>query len=171
MFPRFNILPIKRKEEYHAFRDVFVHLLSLKDANERELKRLIVEAYSRHVGERKIDVALQYKQDFERLEASERTVHFIRSVANDIDQGKDLRRNHKLLTDKLTQTAPIVWNDARRCNGFIGFEHVQLEGDLAKLEPHKTALESERDESLKKLARLETELEALQKQWDTLVLK
>jgi hypothetical protein len=40
--PRLNILPIRRRDEYLAFRDVFVRLLSLSNADARALRQLII---------------------------------------------------------------------------------------------------------------------------------
>jgi len=52
VLPRLSILPVRKHEEYRSFREVFVGLLKLKNADARMLRRLIIACHARDIGER-----------------------------------------------------------------------------------------------------------------------
>jgi hypothetical protein len=146
--PRLNILPIRRRDEYVAFRDVFVRLLSLMNVNARTLRQLVIESHAREVGERKIDVAAEYKDEFDRAERSEHHLDFIRTVATDIDAGSTLRLEIQALRDKFVAIAPQVWNDALRCRGFFATDEQRLVAATTQAELDQSETRSKRDSLL-----------------------
>ncbi len=166
--PRLNILPIRRRDEYLAFRDVFVRLLSLTNADARMLRQLIIESHARDVGERKIDVASEYKDEFDRAERSEQELNFVGAVAAEIDEGRQLRLDTQALTDKFSATAPAIWTDARRCHGFIEADKNRLTAELASLEGVKSETQSKKDSKLTLRGRLEVTAEAKESDWKVL---
>ncbi len=166
--PRFNILPIRRRDEYTAFRDIFVRLLSLTNADARTLRQLVIESHAREVGERKIDVAAEYKDEFERAERSENELTFIRSVTEEIDNGRQLRLDIQALTDKLNAAAPSAWNDARRCQRFIEAEDGRLKADMDRLEREQKDTPTRKDSLLTTRGRLEVAQETVDREWSTL---
>jgi len=166
--PRLNILPIRRRDEYNAFRNVIVRLLSLMNANARTLRQLIIESHARDVGERKIDVAAEYGDEFERAERSEHELNFIRTVADEIGKGGQLRLEIAALTDKLNQAAPLVWSDARRCHGFIEAEKQRLNTESARLEREQQESQSTKEAKLTACGESREKLKTVQREWDNL---
>lgn len=117
--PRFNILPIRRREEYTTFRDVFVRLLALANVNAAVLRELVIQSHAREVGEQKIDIAAEYKEEFDRVERSESLLAFIRAAGSEIEAGRQRRLEVRMLHDKARNSAPAVWFDAHRCCAFL----------------------------------------------------
>lgn len=166
--PRLNILPIRRREEYAAFRDVFVRLLSLMNVNARTLRQLIIESHAREVGERKIDVAAEYKDEFERSERSEHHLNFIRTVADEIDKGRNLRLEILSHGDKFATAAPLVWLDAMRCHRFLEADVQGLVGAAARLELEQIETREKKEGLLKEYGKREAALETAVRNWEQL---
>ena len=104
--PRLNILPLRKRKDYLAFRDVFVRLLSLSNVDARALRQLVIGSHGRQIGERKIDVAAEYKAEFDLAERSEHHLNFIRAAASEIDKGREVRLEIAALTSKFMAVAP-----------------------------------------------------------------
>lgn len=153
--PRLNILPIRRRDEYMAFRDVFVRLLSLTNADARILRQLIIESHARDVGERKIDVASEYKDEFDRAERSEQQLNFISAVVAEIDAGRELRSEIQALTGKVTAIAPPIWTNAQRCMRIVESECRRLVLEQDRLSRERGAAEQQKDECISACARLQ----------------
>lgn len=166
--PRLNILPIRRRDEYLAFRDVFVRLLSLSNADAHALRQLIIEAYAREVGERKIDVAAEYKDEFDRAERAEHQFNFIRSVADEIEQGQQLRLELGAIKEKVTDIAGPAWNDARRCHVVFESEQIRLNNDFERIERERLEVQEGKDKSLQTLGGLETTQRTIENEWTQL---
>ena len=166
---RLNILPIRRHDEYTVFRNVFVQLLSLANANARELRRLIIDAHAREISDKRIDVAAEYKDDFHRAERSEHRLNFINEVAANIDTGKELRDEIGALTQKLDMAMPIAWNDAGRCEAFIADEDERLCGQLAEARGENLRLREEKDQRLTAKGEVGARLKAVEKEWSDLL--
>lgn len=167
--PRLSILPIRRRDEYVAFRDVFIRLLSLKNADARALRRLVIDSHARDVGERKIDVAAEYKDEFERAARSEQQVHFMRAVASEIDNGRQLRQVIRALRDNFAAAAPLAWNDALRCRALIATEENRLSDDADRLRGELAESRAKRDSLLTDCGRLEERRNAIRREWKELV--
>lgn len=166
--PRLSILPIRRREEYTAFRDVFVRLLSLSNVNAKVLRQLIIDSHAREVGEKKIDVAAEYKDEFDRAERSEHQLNFIRAVAREIDQGRTLRLDIQACADKFKSGAPLVWQDAVRCRRFMDADDQALSGKLAQMERDHTSAREERDQWLVQSGERKAALAAIDAGWEQL---
>jgi hypothetical protein len=85
--PSLNILPLQSREEYLAFRDVYVKLLALSDVNADALRRLIINCHAREIGEQKINVAVEYGEAFASFEHHERELRFIEAALARIIHG------------------------------------------------------------------------------------
>jgi hypothetical protein len=161
--PRLNILPMRKREEYDAFRDVFARLLSLSAAKAKTLKQLIIDSYARDLAERKIDVAVDYREDFERVERSERELAFIQAVQAEIDEGRESRRTSMALRDKIAKVAPPALLEARCCYRYIEAEEQKRSKKVTELENERKELEKEKQAKTKAQAKAEVELEELDK--------
>ena len=166
--PRLNLLPIRRQEEYAAFRNVFARLLSLANADARTLRQLIIDSHAREIGERKIDVAADYRDEFERAERTDHELSFVRSVSTDIDRAKELRFEIQAVAMKLLQATPPVWNDAMRCHAFLAAEKQHLEGQLADLEGRRQSAQSAKGDYREERGGLLAELKAIEEEWSGL---
>jgi hypothetical protein len=167
--PRLNILPIRRRDEYLAFRDVFVRLLSLTNADARTLRQLIIESHARDVGERKIDVASEYKEEFDRAERSEHELQFVTTVAGEIDKARELRLEIQSLTDKFSATAPAVWSDARRCHRFIESDTQRLSADVTRISLDRKSKETQKDKCIDESIGLRADLTVIEREWAALM--
>lgn len=166
--PRLNILPIRRRDEYMAFRDVFVRLLSMTNVNAKMLRQLIIESHAREVGEKKIDVAAEYKDEFERAERSEHQLSFMRAAADDIDKGREVRIEIQTLIDKFMGVAPRHWNDASRCHEYLEAEEKSLSEAAERLGLEREKTQSQKDASLKEHGKREAALAAVTGEWENL---
>ena len=110
--PSLGILPLRSRQEYRSFREVFVKLLALTDTNARDLKRLIIACHAHELGETKIDVAATYKDMFDRAVRSEEEYRFIREIGRHIARGHDLRSEIAELAKILREQAPPLWSQA-----------------------------------------------------------
>jgi Protein of unknown function (DUF3584) len=169
MIPRLNILPIRKKEEYLIFRNVFVRLLSLSNADARDLRQLIIESHGREVGERRVDIAAEYKDEFGRAERSEQGLKFIHAIADTIDKGIERRLELKSLTDKTTTVMPRVLIDRRRCYALIHEKEQLLKNETARLAAECQEVQFEKDISLTTKGKLQTHLEAIENEWSGLL--
>ncbi|MDB5389032.1 MAG: chromosome segregation protein [Planctomycetaceae bacterium] len=167
--PRFNIVPIRRRDEYLVFRDVFVRLLSLTNADARALKELIIEAHARDLGERRIDVAAEYKVEFDRAESAELELDFIREVAGEIDSGRDLRKRLDELTKTIVDMMPIVLHDHRRCLVLIDSELIHSNSDIERLRREQQEAQFKKESALKRQGALESSLRVVEMQWQELL--
>jgi YD repeat-containing protein len=111
--PSLNILPLRKLEEYRAFRDVFVRLLSLKDVDAAALRGLIIACHAREIGEQRIDIATEYKDEFNRAERSEQDLSFVKATGDIIDRGQRLREEVGIITTRLNKTGPGLWRFGR----------------------------------------------------------
>lgn len=166
--PRLSILPIRRREEYTAFRDVFVRLLSLSNVNAKVLRQLIIDAHAREVGEKRIDVAAEYKDEFDRAERSEHQLNFIRAVATEVDKGRALRLDIRACEDQFKSAAPLVWQDAVRCRHFLDADDQALNDRLAQIERDHTSARDERDRWLVQSGERKAALAAIEGEWERL---
>jgi hypothetical protein len=166
--PRLNILPIRRREEYVAFRDVFVRLLSLKNADAKGLRRLVIESHARDVGEQKIDVAADYKDGFERASRSEQQVKFIRAVASEIDNGRQHRQTIRALSETFAAAATVAWNDVLRCRALIATEEDRQSADVERLKHELADSRAKRDSLLTERGTLQERRNIIRREWQEL---
>jgi hypothetical protein len=166
---RLNILPFRREDDYLVFRNVYVQLLSLANANAEELRRLIIDTYVRETSDRRIDIAAEYSKDFAVAEQSERRHDFIISVAESIDTGKDLREELGAITKKLKMSVPVAWSDAQRCKAFLREEEQCLCVRLSDLKREHLRAQAEEKQCLTVKGELRVKLNAVEKAWNELI--
>jgi len=106
--PRLNILPIRTKDEYRSFRAAFVRLLALSNVTAKELREIIITCHARDVPCRRIDVAAEHRDDFQRAEQTEQSMRFTLTVRDHIDKGRALREDIEGIAQLLRTEAPAV---------------------------------------------------------------
>jgi hypothetical protein len=114
-----GLLPIKTKDDYRSFREAYVRLLSLSNADAAELRRLLIACHAADVGEIKLDVAADYRDEFERAERTETRLAFLSAVMSQIDEGERLRADLRTNTEALQALTPQHLADATRCQDLL----------------------------------------------------
>jgi hypothetical protein len=112
---RFGILPLKRVEDYHSFREVFIRLLSLSRATADDLKRLLIACCCQSIRATSVDVKRQYEDQFSRLERGDLELEWLKAVSPLIDQGITLRTGVSELDGRVTKAAVEARQELRRC--------------------------------------------------------
>lgn len=160
--PRLGILPIRKREEYDAFRDVFAKLLSLSVADAKTLKHLIIESHARDLAERRIDVALDYRDDFDRVERSERELGFIQAASKEILRGRAVREEVAQLSKEFGRSGPEASKEARRAFELIGLEEHWLNDQQEQLAGERLTLEGEKETSDRLIGMLKAHLSQIE---------
>jgi hypothetical protein len=145
--PRLSILPLKKQDEYRAFRDVFASLLRLSNMNSRDLQNLIIQCHAREITEMRIDVANEYKAEFERAERAEHEAGFIRSAREEIQDGARIRQEIAATIAKITVDAPRNILEAQSYQYCLHARRAQFAESIAD----RMALRSERDKEQRAL--------------------
>lgn len=146
--PRLGLLPIKQRSEYRAFCNVFVRLLSLQATDAKALRQLIIDSHASDIIERRIDVAGDYREEFQRVERTESELRFLRGIASVVDRGIDLRQSCTEAVDDLLATAPTARRDADQCVQWLSSYLSTLSGETEKLDLESSRLTNERDEAI-----------------------
>ena len=89
--PHMGLLPIRTREDYRSFREAYVRLLSLSDMSAAELRLLLIACHAAEVGDIKLDVAADYRDEFERAERTESRLAFLDAAGHLIDDGERAR--------------------------------------------------------------------------------
>lgn len=110
-----KVLPIRSLEDYRNFCRVYRRLLTLADLDSDSLRDLLISCHSRDVGENRIDIATDYRDEFERAERTGLELDFIESAESMIKEGRNALGAIKKLTSNLSQQIPEIWNRAKLC--------------------------------------------------------
>ena len=143
---RLGLLPIKTKEDYRSFRETYVRLLSLSDANAAELRRLLISCHAAQVGEVRLDVAADYQSEFDRAERTDNRLAFLNAVATLIDDGERMRTEIRSHTDLLAASAPAAVAEAARVKTVLVASGKEFERLGAKATAAQEALANERSQ-------------------------
>jgi len=141
---RLGLLPIKTKEDYRSFRETYVRLLSLSDANAAELRRLLISCHATHVSEVKLDVAAEYKEEFDRADRSDNRLAFLKAAQALIDDGERLRAEVESHAALLRTAAPTTVTEAARLRGLLVAANRELEKQAGEFAADQRALADER---------------------------
>lgn len=174
---RLGLLPIKTREDYRSFRETYVRLLSLSDANAAELRRLLISCHAAQVGELRLDVAADYRDEFERAERTDNRLSFLKAVATLVDEGERMRADIKAHAALLLASSPGAVAEAARLQSVLlvsdkEFNRLAAEvmaaqesvvAERSRVERQIGSTESQRDQLSKELA----ELDRLHAQWST----
>lgn len=166
--PRLNILPIRTQAEYQSFREVFIKLLALTNAHDRELRRLIIECHAREIGNPRLDVAAEHKEEFERADATERRLRFLRSVQQEIDQGRDLLADAAALQRRLGDESSNGGAAVIRALMLIRDAGTRLDEARGQLAERRLNLDDRAGDAQRRLGRLEEVLKGKHSQSATL---
>lgn len=166
--PRLNILPIRTQVEYQSFRDVFVKLLALTNASDRELRKLIIACHAREIGNPRLDVAAEHKEEFERAETTERRLRFLRSVQQEIDRGRDLLADSAATQERLRKEVSIASGAVHRALALIRAAGSRLEASRGELAARRLNDDAEASRLERRVGGLDEALKGQQLQNDAL---
>lgn len=143
---RLGLLPIKTKEDYRSFRETYVRLLSLSDANAAELRRLLITCHAAQVGEVRLDVAADYQVEFEPADRTDNRLSFLKAVATLVDDGERMRAEIRSHTDLLSASAPTSIAEAARVKAQLIASGKEFERLAAEATAAQEALANERSQ-------------------------
>lgn len=132
-FPQLNILPVRTKEEYRSFRAVFIRLLSLSNVSAKELRELIITCHAREVSCRRVDVAAEHRDDFQRSEQAEHGLQFTLAVQDQVEKGRTIREDMEGTAQNLRADSPIVAEEVGGMFAAIDHFHRRLDEDRGQV--------------------------------------
>ncbi len=159
-----KILPIRNQDDYRNFCRVYQKLLTLADLDSDALRELLIACHSRDVGESRIDIATDYRDQFELAEHTEADVEFIESASALIDDGRETRNAIAARTETLTSGLPEVWRRAQDCAYRLCSVDSQLQKQGDELKEKKGVREDEHDALLKIQGAIEERLRNISKE-------
>lgn len=109
--PHLGLLPIRTREDYRSFREAYVRLLSLSDMSAAELRQLLIACHAAEVGDIRLDVAADYRDEFERAERTESRLDFLDAAGHLIDDGERARDRVESCRDRFATTAPTAMGE------------------------------------------------------------
>jgi len=175
--PHMGLLPIRTREDYRSFREAYVRLLSLSDMSAAELRQLLIACHAAEVGDIKLDVAADYRDEFERAERTERRLAFLDASGHLIDDGERGRGRVESSHTRFQSSAPAALADfsaltAALRNGESIAARAEKTLDSRQVELNEARSEASRREGrlLGDVERMETELtalDALHAKWST----
>ena len=167
-----KILPVKNEEAYRDFCRVYKKLLTLADLDSSALRDLVIACHSRNIGLKKIDIATDYRDEFERAERLEYEFGFISEAAPMVGAGIEARKTVVDLRAKLVESVPDVWQTATDLIDELNKTIAVADGDLTNLQSQlveanakKDVLLEKRGKSTERLEGKTRELEQLDKEY------
>lgn len=165
---RLGLLPIKRREQYNAFCEVFVRLLSLQSTDARALRQLIIQSIDSELSERRIDVASEYRDEFARAERTEHELAFMRAAGKSVAQGEQLRSRKAEILDGLRQTQSALRQETERCREGLASHADEFVSEIVKQKQERDKVEKNRNTTLTNLGRQQEKASGLRAKWDKL---
>ncbi len=166
--PRLNILPVRTKDEYKAFRAAFIRLLSLSNVSARELRELVITCHAREVSCRRVDVAAEHSVDFQRSEQAEQGLEFTLAVQDQVEKGRTIRENIEGTATILRADAPAVAEELCGIFAVIGQHIRELHTQRDQASAHSTTLNNKIRERERMIGGLDERLKFKQVELDTL---
>ena len=173
--PRLGLLPIRKREVYLAFREVFVKLLSLSNVTGEQLKTLLIRCACKGASGTRVDVASDYREQFARLEMGDNELRWLSQVRAAIDRGLELSNSVVMLNNsrskmlarlrRLFDRAEAIW----RCESTqlqedfrkVGLDIDQIEKEKERLQEAKGKLNEKHDTTQTRLV----DLDCLHAEW------
>lgn len=115
--PHLGLLPIRARDDYRSFRETYVRLLSLSDVSAAELRQLLISCHAAEVGDIKLDVAADHRDEFERAERTEHRLGFLDAAGLLIDDGEKARARVESRRGRFDAAAPRA---AAECDRLLG---------------------------------------------------
>ena len=140
-----KILPVKDEEAYRDFCRVYKKLLTLADLDSSALRDLVISCHSRSIGPKKIDIATDYRDEFERAERQEFEFNFVRQAVPLVEAGIAARKTVDELTQKLVESVPRAWAQAYKVIQQVATIRLKAECDSKTIEKEFIEANSKRD--------------------------
>lgn len=166
--PRLGLLPIKRRDQYVAFCDVFVRLLSLQSTDARALRQLIIQSLASDISEQRIDVAGEYREDFERAGRAEHELAFMRAAGDAVDEGETLRQKKAGILELLQQAQTALRQESDECRRQLAGHAAAITSELDRLQQEAMKLSGQRDSTIDLRGQQRAKASDLQAKWDAL---
>lgn len=174
---RLGLLPIKTREDYRSFRETYVRLLSLSDANAAQLRGLLISCHAAQVSESRLDVAADYKDEFDRADRTDNRLSFLKAVAGLVDDGERARAELESHTGQLRSVTPATLAEAAHLREVLAASDTDIEQQTKDVVAAQRTLADKRSKlertigssetQQQQLARELAELDALHARWST----
>ena len=154
-----KILPVKNEEAYRDFCRVYKKLLTLADLDSSALRDLVIACHSRNIGPKKIDIANDYRDEFERAERQEYEFGFITEAATIVRDGLESRSIVTDLKAKLIESVPGVWQTATDLICELSKANAIADGELEEVKTQLDEANTDKEKLIWQSGRLEKQLE------------
>lgn len=158
---RLGLLPIKSREDYRSFRETYVRLLSLSNANAAELRRLLIACHAAHVGEIRLDVAADYQVEFSRAERTDNRLAFLKAVERLVDDGERMRSQIEAYSELLLTTAPSAIAESSRVRSVLQASNEDFDRQAAAVRSAQEELVGQRSKLERQIGSTETQCNQL----------
>lgn len=165
---RLGILALKRVEDYHSFREVFIKLLGLSKAQADELKRLLIACSCQSVRATSVDVKKEYNEQFARLERDDTELAWLKAVGHAIDRGVSLRATLSELDCQLSEAAMAARGESRRCIGIERTLTLAVQAERSRLSTARSDCRSKQATLNQEIGSLRATIQRVEEQLGTL---
>ncbi len=107
---RLGLVPLNDRGQYDRFRFLFCNLLRLAQLRQDELKELLVEIYRNEFQQLEIDLAVEYRERFARLQRDAQAVRDLRWIEKDVFRLFEIVKER----DAARGTLPVLWAELGR---------------------------------------------------------
>lgn len=161
--PQLGLLPIRTREDYRSFREAYVRLLSLSDMSAAELRQLLIDCHASEVGELKLDVAAEYRDEFERAERTESQLAFLEAIGPMIDDGEQRRERLSAYRSRIADELPVRLSDVTKLLQACRTREVAAQETTRGIVESLAQLETQRGELHTEKGKLQAKLEHVQR--------
>lgn len=143
---RLGLVPLRDRSQYDRFRFLFCNLLRLAQLRQDELKELLVEIYNNEFQQKEIDLSVEYRARFSRLQRDAKAVEDLRWIEKDVARLLEIVAEREEARGSL----PVLWAELGRLFTARDSELVRIEqekrAEREKLLLREDALKGEREE-------------------------
>lgn len=161
--PQLGLLPIRAREDYRSFREAYVRLLSLSDMSAAELRQLLIDCHASEVGDIKLDVAADYRDEFERAERTEARLGFLDATGHLIDDGERRRARAESYRRQIEAAAPTAIAEASTLLAALQQGEAAAQQAQATLDDRQRQLNVDREGITRRQGRTQGDFERGQK--------
>jgi len=107
---RLGLVPLNDRKQYDRFRFLFCNLLRLAQLRQNELKELLVEIYRNEFQQFEINLAVDYRDRFDRLKRDAQAVRDLRLIEKSVSRLFDVVKKRDVARGIL----PVLWKELGR---------------------------------------------------------
>ena len=163
---RLGLVPLRDRRQYDRFSFLFCNLLRLAQLRQDELKELLVEIYNNEFQQKEIDLSVEYRDRFSRLQRDAQALKELRWIEKDvanlftlIDQRDSARGALPILWMELGRLFTARESELENLERDKRLEYERLREQEETLKEERSAASGKRDGLIGKLGELRSKLE------------